>query len=204
MRISIVATCLLLSGVALADDHELALAPIPARATAPSLALGSEATCPQDPALITTRTLAVGRATVAIGHDCGQMDESTRLWIRTPAGAWFEGRDVNYQYEGAHMTDAPGFRHLVDESLTTGTLADGQLAVVHHIAIEDGTRCWKASHCPSGIETSRVVNLVEVCRVDTPACERVELACPAKGCGAIALRRGTLTVAAAKASFRVR
>ena len=193
MRLPVVVIILALSPAAMAGDRHLALTALSPLAAAPDLTIGSEATC-APPRPITTRTLSVGTALVAIGHDCGSLDEATRLWIRGERGGWFAAADLTYQHQGAHMTDAPEFSKLVDESLSTGTLADGSTAVVHRVDIERGTRCWKASSCPSGAETSTVVSVIEVCRVDTPACDRVEVTCPASGCKPVELHRGTLTV----------
>ena len=189
----VLAVVVLLARPALADGQELALTPLKPLDTAPDLALGSEATCGV-PALITTRTLVVGTALVAVMHDCGQVGESTRLAIRGEAARWFATNEIMYQDQSAHMTDAPAYRHLLDESFSTGTLADGAIALVHRVTTQRGTRCWKDSHCPPGAESATVSSVVEICRVDVPACDHIEFTCPARGCTSVALRAGTLAM----------
>lgn len=171
-RAIVLASCLLARG-AQAEDLELHPVAIRALATAPTLA----SSCPHDHPIVTTRTLAVGAATVAIGHDCGAADAATRLWIRTPAGAWFESPALAYQARSAASSS-----RLVDESLTPGTLADGASAIVHVVSTARGT------------PTTDFVTVVEVCRLDGPACDRVGVLCFAKGCGPLTLDHGTLTL----------
>jgi hypothetical protein len=204
VRLPVVAVVLhlLVARAAIADDEQLALTPLPSR-DAPDLTLGSEATCVYPPGLITTRKLAVGGSVIAIVHDCGQTDEATRLAIRGETG-WFESAAITYAYQGSHMSIAPGFSRLLDESLSTGTLADGRVALVHRVTRQKGNRCWKASACPPGTESASVDSAVEVCALDVPACGHAAFDCPASGCTPAVLRDGILAIQTDRGRRRLR
>ncbi|MGE5181897.1 MAG: hypothetical protein ACM31C_07535 [Acidobacteriota bacterium] len=165
----------------------LELAAVPGPTSAPEVAASEHACEARDGAhLLRTRTMTLGNVTAEILHDCGFVPAGSRLAIGTRVG-WFvrEGFPIE---DTSHMSVTPWHLHLVDESLASGSLADGRPAIVYR-SVSRLDDLDSAGRVVAGALTADLL----ICRAgDTVECGRVSYACPATGCPRATFRRGRL------------
>ena len=135
---------------------------------------------PKAPDKMQTKSAKIGGHAVAVLHDCDGTPAGTHLAIETKDGWFIHPGGIFRNF--TNMSVVRSRRTFASETVTSGTFADGSVAVLYHLVTRE------QEEAAVFFDTE-----VTVCRVgDTVECGQVIYRCPASGCKLARFEQGLL------------